>query len=259
VDAKASGQKAMTGVSPVLRKGVPALCRDPERLQQLVSEYQAGIGCKPLGQRYGASRETIRRALRCAGVEVRASHMSGSNRARLTTVVAEAYRAGRSATAIARDMKCDRKTIYRALQRAGCVPRGRSASARLRHQELTPALFADLRAAYDAGGQPRKIASAFGCRPWHVYLALRRTGGVPRGRAVSSRLNNQPRFEPSADARIAEEYVAGLSLRQLAARHGSGILAIKRALARAGVPLRSKRFNDQVRSADSTGDSATIE
>jgi DNA-binding CsgD family transcriptional regulator len=140
--------------------------------------------------------------------------------------VAEAYRAGASATELAERHGVSVSTICRVLDRAG-VPRrspGRSISpARGREDEIA--------SAYRNGETIGQIAARLGCSVTPVRAALSRAGVATNGRGRRRR--------PVDADDIVERYSAGSTLAQLGAAYGVSSKVIADVLEVRGIARRS--------------------
>lgn len=143
--------------------------------------------------------------------------------------IADLYRSGVSTRDIATRFSVTQPTIVRALKRQDVTlrPAGRQPgwtdTEQGRHEMLT---------AYKAGESIRKIARRFECRTQTVMRVLD-DAGIDRWHA-----GGRLRFGDQLVQEFATAYLAGETLEQIAQRHDTTHVTIRRYLTDAGVPIR---------------------
>jgi len=90
-----------------------------ETVQQLTTDYQAGVPSTQLAQRYGISKGAVLRLLRKQGIPTRRQSMTAAE----TEQAARLYQAGNSLAAIGAKLGYDHGTVHHALKRAGVAMR----------------------------------------------------------------------------------------------------------------------------------------
>lgn len=97
-----------------------------EAIQQLVSDYQAGVPSTQLATRYGISKGAVLRLLREQGIPIRRQAMTEAD----IDQAAQLYRAGNSLAAVGAKLGYDHGTVWQALKRAEVAMRDTHGRAR---------------------------------------------------------------------------------------------------------------------------------
>jgi transposase-like protein len=88
-------------------------------IQQLATDYQAGVPSTQLAKRYGVSKGAVLRLLREQGIPVRRQSMTAID----IEQAIQLYRSGSSLAAVGAKLGYDHGTIHRALRQAGVAMR----------------------------------------------------------------------------------------------------------------------------------------
>ena len=91
----------------------------PDRIVQLVTEYQSGAAMNALAQAYGIHRNSVRAHLYKAGIAIRRRGLTEQQMDEATRL----YLAGNSLARLGEQLGCDQTTVRRALSKRGVVMR----------------------------------------------------------------------------------------------------------------------------------------
>jgi hypothetical protein len=110
-------------------------------------------------------------------------------------------------------------------------------------KKLTPNQEAEIVSRYRGGEHLRVIAPSYGVSVPTIVRALDRAGVKRRGRHPQRGQDRSStrRFSDDEGKGLAQQYLAGALVKELAATHGVSPKAVNNALRRVGTPLRDRR------------------
>lgn len=143
----------------------------PEMIEEVVRRYRSGEAASAIARAMGCTQHTVMARLMALGIE---RHPSDTFTRRVFSPqedrrVAERYRSGETADAIAESVGCDKSAVLGALRRAGEPVRngGRPVS------NITAEMASEMLRMYDAGQSRGAIARQFGLHDNAVKRILR--------------------------------------------------------------------------------------
>lgn len=215
---------------------------------EIIARYATGeVGISSIASEFGIGRETVRRILVDAGVEIRkpGATIARSNwKTALTdeqhTEAADLYRSGETTEQIAKRYNVSPSTVNNALRRSGITLRpsgGRKGYGRV------ASLGPDLAARYVTGESIKSIAASIGASPNAVRMVVRDQGVTIRSSADEQRGKPGKALRVWSDAEIADVarcYEAGMSINNIARRHSSSDKTIRPLLEAQGITIRPR-------------------
>ncbi len=143
--------------------------------------------------------------------------------------IAALYRSGTPTAGIADKFGVTQPTIVRALKRQGVALRS---AGRQPGWADTEQNRREMIAAYQGGESIRHLAKRYGCRT-QLLIGILNEAGVDRWNVGA-----RARFDDQAIQGFATAYLAGETLEQIAQRHDTTHITIRRYLKDAGIPIR---------------------
>ncbi|MFI9845114.1 hypothetical protein ACIHFD_49405 [Nonomuraea sp. NPDC051941] len=198
--------------------------------------FAAGTSIRDLARTHRCSQKAIFQRLVAAGAIQKPLRVGGP--ARLTPAqrkaLVAAYRAETPMDEIADKFGVSVTTARRVAAAAGAPPRGPGARRRLPHRRI--------KALAARGKSAKEIAAAVGSSPAYIRILLadRSTDRIRPAQAASSQRRSGPPPMWLDLETMAEQYTAGMSVREIAKEHGCSVSLLYRRFRRAGVRLRGR-------------------
>lgn len=209
-----------------------------DRLEQMVSRYEAGASLKNIAEELGISAETVRQKLLSRGVAIRprGATVFGSNGGQPTATEKEiiaGYREGASIRALGRTHGVSEKAISNLLKRHGIQLRPPS------RKPLIGTQRAEAVKLYGEGLSGPDVAARLVVSKQTVWRALREEGVIRPGGPANRLGGVSSQGEPTEmEKKVIADYQAGASLRQLAEKYGTNVNPVRDLLIRHGVERR---------------------
>lgn len=197
------------------------------QIAAVTEAFRGGTPASRIARDTGLSAKRIAQVLEDAGLHVVARRETTPEE---TQAFVGAYQGGESGTSIARRMGASHGRVMAALREAG-VPIRRGG----RERSTTPEQEAAMVRAYQEGATLAEAGAAAGATYFQARRALMRAGVERRHPGGATGRRQVPDEKVLA---IAEDYEAGLSLAQVAERHGLSTTLVIRLLRSVGTQTR---------------------
>ena len=197
-------------------------------IEEIISEYEAGMTIYQIADKYGISSSTIQYRLKKNGVKLRPR--GGKKRIDLPMeeIISE-YESGLSTYQLGEKYGVDDSTIYKRLKENGVKLRSCGGKINLPMKEII--------SEYQSGLSALKLAEKYGVGDSTIYKRLEENGVKLRPRDSEIDL---PMEE------IISEYESGMSTAQLGEKYGVVKSTIGRKLKENGVKLRPSRRRERI-------------
>ena len=210
---------------------------------QIIQDYQSGMSSIKVAKKHGCTYETVRNILKRNNIPIRskkeAQHLRfGHVEAFEEPQIIQDYRSGMSSYRVAKKHGCSHVTVFGILKRNNIPIRSLKEAVQLHFGHVEAFDESQIIRDYQSGMSSYRVAKKHGCSYETVLTILKRNNIPSRSKKEASQLR-YGRLEALDESQIIRDCQSGMTLAEIAKKHGCHYGTVWTILKRSNIPIRA--------------------